>query len=190
MAAFDSTLGGAFATSYQSLEDADALYAGSLNDAEWLAFDDTTRKAGLMAAATYLDTLDWDGSVCFVPASDNATQPQALQWPRTGVACRGIDAVCTAIPANILKAQAYLALQLAKDPTLINPDPNPVPVGLYVKRNKLDALEQEFEELKNDTFASRYGSDQGLIKKFPWILDLVGCWIKSRGTRIIARVRS
>ena len=190
MAAFDSTLGGARATSYMSLTEADQLHAGTLLETEWQSYTNAEREAGLMHATTLMDTLDWLGLRCNVPSVDDATKPQALRWPRSGVSCNGIDAVCEFIPLDVLKAQGYLALQVLKDPTLVNPAPNPVPPGLYVKRNKLGDLEQEFAEYANSSFNNMTGSDAGLLKKFPWLADFVGCYLASRGNRIIARVRS
>ena len=116
-----------------------------------------------MAAATYLDTLDWDGSVYFVPASDNATQPQALRWPRTGVACREDRCGLHGDTGQHPQGAAYLALQLAKDPTLINPDPNPVPVGLYVKRSKLGDSSRSLlstPTTRSQPLRNRSGADQ------------------------------
>ena len=190
MAVFDATIGGADATSYQPLADADALYAGSLIDSEWLSYDDATRQAGLMAAATTMDTLDWDGDRCGVPASsDDPARPQSLAWPRSNVTCRGITATCSFIPPDILQAQAYLALQYMKDPSLINLSPNPVPPGLYVQNNTLGDLSQTFAEYTN-TVNAPSGTDANLLQKFPFLVDFVGCYLKSSNSRIVARVRS
>ena len=191
MATFDSTLGGARANSYQSLASADAFFVATLLEAEWQSYSNVEREASLMAATSVLDTMDWDGDRCNVPESvDDATRPQRLNWPREEVSCGGIAAVCSYIPDAILEAQCYLALQVAKDPSLINPGPNPVPVGLYVKRNKLGDLEQEFAEYSKEIYADKHSSDHGVVKKFPWLLDYIGCYLKSRGNRIVARVRS
>ena len=186
MSAFDSTLGGALATSYMSLADADALYASTLQENEWQSYSNANREAGLMHATTLLETLDWLGTRCNDPEStDDATLPQALRWPRTDVSCNGIAAVCEYIPNNILKAQAYLALQILKDPTLINRPPNTIPPGLYVKRNKLGDLEQEFGEYANTSYNNMIGSDAGVLKMFPWLADFVGCYLNSRGNRML-----
>ena len=74
---FDSTLGGAAATSYIDVAAADAYFEGRLNTDAWDALDATGKQRVLMAATARLEQEKFAGLKLSVA--------QALKWPRVGV---------------------------------------------------------------------------------------------------------
>ena len=59
-----------------------------------------------------------------------------------------------------------------------------------VKLNKLGDLEQEFYS-RNDGMANRYGaSAPTILQKFPWLGDIIGCWLTKSGSNVLNRYRS
>nr|BAR36034.1 putative head-tail connector protein [uncultured Mediterranean phage uvMED] len=193
MAGFDSTLGGSVANSYISLETADDIFQFNAQEAAWNAFDDDAKRAALVQATFYLEDISWAGTRCD-PSTDDAALPQALAWPRSGASCDGVPATCGAIPKRIQQATAFLALNLATTPDAIS---GPIggggstQPGLYVKRNKLGDLEQEFAEFTGGSDCNDCATPD-LIVKFPWLKPLLACWavIGSTNSKILLRVRS
>ncbi len=52
------------------------------------------------------------------------------------------------------------------------------PAGTYVKRQKLDVLEIEYDEFSNPESSSCDScGDPLIIQSFPWIRDLLSCWV-------------
>ena len=197
MAGFDATLGGSAATSYITVDEADALLSNTQFSTQWQSNTEAEKSQYLNAATFWLDQVDYAGTRCN-PSTDNAALPQALAWPRSGATCDGVEATCAFIPAGIKNATALLAVNLSAKPDAIT---GPIgggggtAAGTYVKRNKLGDLEQEFAEY------SRNDSGDGgcitcdtpiVIEKFPWLKGILGCWavIASGGGRVILRVRS
>ena len=71
------------------------------------------------------------------------------------------------------------------------------PAGVYVKKNKLGDLEQEFAECSNDTSTGAGEcvdcSTPAIIAALPWLKGVLSCWanISEPGTsKVILRVRS
>ena len=122
MATFDATLSGSKSTSYISVERADEIFTDTLNFATWDGFTEDQKKQGLNAATMWLETLPYGGSRCGIPSADDATKPQALLWPRSGVTCEGYTASCELIPYKIERAEALIALQLIQNPGAIIPE--------------------------------------------------------------------
>ena len=118
MAGFDSTLGGSAANSYCALTDANDFFEFNVYATQWAAFDDDAKRAALVQATFFLETVSYEGTRCS-PATDDDTLPQALSWPRSGAVCDGVESSCAAIPKEIIQAQCLLALNLATTPDSI-----------------------------------------------------------------------
>ena len=196
MATFDSTLGGSTANSYISLAEADSVFDFSMQETAWDAFSDAEKQAALVQATFWLETVKFSGTRCS-PSSDDDTLPQSLQWPRSDASCDGVAAACTFIPKEIKQATAFLALNLATSPDSIT---GPIgggteqQSGVYVKKNKLGDLEQEFAEYsrENATNDCNTCSTPEVIARYPWLRGILSCWadISSSGGKVILRVRS
>ena len=198
MAVFDSTLSGSTATSYISVERADAIFTDTLDYATWDGFTEDQKKQGLNAATMWLETLSYGGSRCGIPSADDPTRPQSLLWPRSGVTCEGYTASCDLIPYKIERAEALIALQLIQNPGAIIPEGGSgggAAAGTYVKRQKLGSLEIEYDQYAGTTVTSCDNcADPKIFTAFPWLKDLLGCWLEmggvSGGVGLMLRVRS
>ena len=200
MAAFDATLSGANATSYVSLERATALVTDTPQEATWTGMSEAEQKSALNVATMWLETLTYGGSRCGIPSADDPTKPQSLQWPRSGVTCNGYTAACDLIPYKIEWAEVVLALQLHQNPNAIIPPAGGGggSAGTFVSMQKLGDLEQQFTEYSNAGNATSGDcsdcANPEVINKFPFLVDLLGCWLNqdalATGGRVILRVRS
>ena len=198
MATFDATLSGSKSTSYISVERADEIFTDTLDFATWDGFTEDQKKQGLNAATMWLETLPYGGSRCGIPSADDATKPQALLWPRSGVTCEGYTASCELIPYKIERAEALIALQLIQNPGAIIPEGGSgggAAAGTYVKRQKLGSLEIEYDQYAGTTVTSCDNcNDPKIFTAFPWLKDLLGCWLDTGGVTggvgLMLRVRS
>ena len=200
MAVFDATLSGAKATSYISLERATELVADTPQQALWDTLSEDQQKSALNGATFWMETLSYGGSRCGVPSADDPTKPQSLQWPRSGVTCNGYTAACDLIPYKVEYAEVLIALQLHQNPNAIIPPAGGGggSAGTYVSKNQLGDLVQEFSEYSNAGNATSGDcsdcANPEVINKFPFLVDLLGCWLDSEslatGSRVILRVRS
>ena len=188
MPAFNATLGSSTATSYISVAQADDWYAGTLNEDAWTALDDDQKQAALVAATRALETLTYAGVRC-TPSTNDPAKEQALQWPRSGATCKGITAVCGALPQAIIDATAYLALNLYSSGTIGG---GPIASTGALKKNKLGDLEQEFYDVKGDLEVKVSVDAPLVLQQYPVLVDMLGCWsvtaTGSAGT--LYRVRS
>ena len=192
MAGFDATLGGATATSYISIAEADAFLANTQYTGTWQGNTEADKSKYLNAATFWLDTLEYAGTRCS-PSTDNAALPQALKWPRSGATCDGVEATCSFIPNEIKYTTAILAANLTANPDAIS---GPIggggggaPVGTFVKRQKLDVLEIEYDQFNNAVASScDTCGDPAIISAFPWLKDLLRCWVKGIGTQQMIRL--
>ena len=167
-----ATLAGPDSNSYVSLTDADAI-AGNLSFyAEWAAAPEEDRTIALIVSTSWLETLDYIGDRC--------TGTQNLKWPREKGSCDGIATVCSLIPYKIRQTEVMLAMAYIRNPNSF-PDTggggSVAPTGTYVKRQRLDVLEIEYDEFSNPESSSCDSCGDPLItQKFPWLADLLGCW--------------
>ena len=183
---FDAELGGETANSYCDLAFATAYAANQAWGDTWAALSQAEQEIALISATKWMETLPYAGSRC--------TASQALSWPRSGASCDGVPANCSAIPFKIKQVEVELANQLSQDPNAIVPPPGGggAAQGTYVKRQKLGELEQEFAEYSSADSSCDNCGDPALISKFPWIEDMLGCWLGSSfgSSKILLRVRS
>ena len=198
MAGFDATLGGSTATSYVSIDEADALLLNTRYNGTWQGNTEAEKSQHLVSATFWLEQLTYAGTRCS-PSTDNPALPQALAWPRSGATCDGVEATCSAIPAAIKQATVMLAAELTANPDAIG---GPIggggggaSQGTYVKRQKLGSLEVEYDQYSGTTVTSCDNcNDPAVITAFPWLRNLLGCWLGGSGVvggvGLMLRVRS
>ena len=197
MAGFDPTLGGSAATSYISVVEADAILLNTRYNPTWQGNTEADKSKYLNAATLWLETLDYVGTRCN-PSRDNANLPQALKWPRSGATCDGVEATCSFIPRDIQYATAILAATLTANPDAIT---GPIggggsaPAGTYIKRQKIDVLEVEYDQFVENQYNDDCSdcSLPAILQEFPWLKDLLGCWlgnVSTTGNRLIRLYRN
>jgi len=140
-----------------AVADADTYMASTLKSASWAALDADAKGQALKSAQDALRTLRW--------CTDEAT-------------CCGSELV-----PNYTAAAAELALVLYSNATGVFGAATQLPSS-PVKREKLGDLEQEFfspataemqRVLPTDGRVGRYSPT--VLRQYPWLLDLIGCWI-------------
>ena len=191
MATLDATLGGSSSNSYVDLAGADAIAANLPFADEWAALTDDQKTNGLIVATRWLETLNYNGERC--------TTTQRLKWPRKGAECDGQVSVCTEIPYAIQEAEVILAYQYVLDPKSLpgfgGAGGDAAPAGTYIKRQKIDVLEIEYDQFNSN----QYNEDctdctlPAILQEFPWLADLLGCWLgtnSSSGNRLIRLFRN
>ena len=184
------------------MERATELITDTPQEATWTAMSEGEQKSALNVATMWMETLKYGGSRCGIPSSDDPDKPQALQWPRSGVTCNGYTAACTLIPYHVEWAEVMLAIQLHQNPNAIIPPGGGGgggSAGTYVAEQTLGDLSIKYAAypsgqtvVNNDCTSC---SNPELINKFPWLTDLLGCWldqdsISTGDSRVILRVRS
>lgn len=114
--AFDTTIGGASATSYASRATADDFIALNKHETVWASATDAQKENALMRATLILDdNVVWYGSM--------ANSNQALQWPRLGVFDKyGNEIDFKIIPTWLRYATAELARNLHSEDRDADPD--------------------------------------------------------------------
>lgn len=147
---------------------ADAYMATTIRDAAWLAIPAGDRDVLLLEAQRWLKGL------CPDPAATGCCGDFATQWT---------------------EAASELALALKLSPTaIITGGASAGGATGEIKRQKLGDLEQEFFQARTGTTTtSRYGPKApAVLRAFPWLGDILGCWIKGGGGSgsVIARYRS
>lgn len=140
---------------------ADDYFSYTLRDAAWQAVAAPQKQAGLWEAQQRLLELEPD------PTKTTCGDNFAGAW---------------------IAASSELALALINNPDAIIAGGTAQP--LAVRRNKLGDLEQEFGT-PADGMSSRYGlSSPLLLQKFPWLGEIIGCWISRSGSNVLNRYRS
>jgi hypothetical protein len=119
------------ATTYASVETADAVAATRVGGSAWTDLGDEDKLAALTTATRDVDTLDWIG--------DRASDAQELEWPRTGT-----DYSDDAWPTRLVNAVIELAFSYAPG---IAAGTNPLATTTNagnIKRKKIGPLETEY----------------------------------------------
>ena len=153
---------------YPTVAELDTYFAGGLRAESWALLTEPQKTAARTEALTQFEMLPWNGTKC--------DEAQGWQWPRYGVTCNGITASCdTGIPAQLDIAFAELTFALSQNPnTLYGGEPAD---GRWVKREKLDVLEQEYDLLTSSRGPTALGSDYPMVvQRFPWLADMLKCW--------------
>ena len=188
---FNSTLGGKDATSYIPVATADTIFGDSLQNTDWAALTTAQKQTALMVSTQSLEVLNYLGDRC-TPASDDSTVEQRLQWPRKNASCKGVKTTADAIPLPVRIACAQLALALHKDSTALlgGCANNDTKGGLKVQQ--LGELKQEFYDVKEGASIKVDASGPIVLQKFPWLVDLMDCWLVGSygASKVLLRVRS
>ena len=172
MATLDSTLSGSSSNSYITLENAEGIAANLPGGDDWVALTEDEKNMSLIQATRWLETLDYKGERC--------KASQRLKWPRKDAECDGVTSDCAGIPYPIQEAEVALALKYT---TSSESFPgagggSSSPTGTYVKRQKIDVLEIEYDEFSNPESSSCDScGDPAIIQAFGWLRDLLGCWV-------------
>jgi hypothetical protein len=124
-----------------------------------------------------------------------ATQAQRLAWPRSGVTCDGEIADCSYVPETIFITQVMIAYNFLKYPNQVpgTPSEDTTPTGTYIKRQKLDVLEIEYDEFSNaESISCDSCDDPYLLQVYPWLKDILQCWldISSGNSKMIRLYRN
>jgi len=149
------------------VQQVDAYMGATLKAAAWTALNVTQKSQALNSAQTALRTLRW--------CTDNAT-------------CCG-----NSLAAGYLAAASELALVLFGNSTAVIGAPSQLPAPV-VKRQKFAVFEEEFfdpssiaQVLPKD---KRVGSNSPtLLRLYPWLLDLIGCWVDRQNESAIRILR-
>ena len=92
-ASITATVGSATANSYLTIAAADTLSESMLGTLAWTTATTDQKTRALITATRGLDTLVWIGS--------RTTTTQALDWPRSDVACDGVEYADNIIPEQL-----------------------------------------------------------------------------------------
>ena len=147
-------------------------------------------------SGTWLWGVYVNGEQLFNFPGTTKTQSQRLAWPRSGVTCDGETADCTYIPETIFITQVMIAYNFLKYPNQVpgTPSVDTTPTGTYIKRQKLDVLEIEYDEFSNPESSSCDDcGDPYLLQIYPWLKDLLKCWLdnsSATGNRLIRLFRN
>ena len=191
MATLDATLAGATSNSYVDLAEADAIAANLPFAAEWAALTDEEKIDGLIVATRWLETLNYTGERC--------TSTQRLKWPRKDAECDGQVSDCSSIPYAIKEAEVILAWQYTQEPKSFpgfgGSAGDSAPAGTYIKRQKIDVLEIEYDQFNENQYNDNCSDCTlpAILQEFPWLADLLGCWLgtnSSSGNRLIRLLRN
>ena len=183
----DATLSGATSNSYIDMTTALAVAENIPGGSEWSVLDEEPRNLSLIVATRWLETL--------VYAGDRCEKTQRLKWPRSKASCDGLTSDCTAIPYRIQEAEVTLAIKYTTDPGLFpgSGSGGGASAGTYVKRQKLGSLEVEYDQYSGTSVTGCDNcNDPAIITAFPFLKDLLGCWVAglSGGVGLMLRVRS
>jgi len=145
---------------------ANTYFATTPRDAQWLAITGPEQPIVLSEAQTWMVQLCWD------PAAT----------------CCG-----NTFDASYTRAISELALALHGNPTaLIGTGAATSSTG-PVKRQKLGDLEVEYFDSRGSGSTATATAPTGplVLQKFPWLKDIIGCWLTNTGNKsLMRRVRS
>jgi hypothetical protein len=170
----DATLGGETSNSYVDLATAEAIAVMLPSGDDWVAKPEAEKELSLITATRWLETLNYVGDRC--------SGTQRLKWPRSGAkaVCDGVQADCTFIPPIIKEAEVILAIAYVDSPSSFPGagGGSSAPSGTFTKRQKLGELEIEYAQFNNNVGSGCDDCDNPqIIQSFPWIDDLLGCWL-------------
>ena len=175
----------------------------TLNYTGPLAYFRMERDQGITTGPARFNAIKVDNDRLINVSSLSNDAPQALAWPRSGAECEGEVATCDFIPYTIKEIQVIIAANFCSNPNLIPGNPgagggNDAPDGTYIKRQKIDVLEIEYDQYTANQF--NYNStgdctdcnDPYLYTIFPWLKDMLGCWVEksNSGNRLIRLFRN
>ena len=191
MAVLDATLAGATSNTYVDAAEATAIASNLPFYDEWLATPKVDIDNALIVATRWLETLSYGGTRC--------STTQRLKWPRKDAECDGLISTCSEIPYAIKEAEVILAYQYVLDPKSFpgfgGAGGDAAPAGTYIKRQKIDVLEIEYDQFNENQYNDDCSdcSLPAILQEFPWLKDLLGCWlgnVSTTGNRLIRLYRN
>lgn len=146
-----------------TVANADAYMAATLKADSWAALSEIKKEQSLKCAQDALRTLRW--------CTDEAT-------------CCGKE-----LAPSYTAAASELALVLFVNNTAVLGAQNQLPTPV-VKRQKFDVMEEEFfsptETMQVLPRDKRVGSSSPtVLRLYPWLLDLIGCWVDRQSQTLI-----
>lgn len=146
-----------------TIPDADAYFLTTPRNADWLALG-PNHQVWLDESQKYLR------QICVDEAADCCGMTFAAAWVAT---------------------VSEVALALSKDPSAVIGGGAVTSTQGAIKSQKLGDLQQDFYDIKSgQASASKYGTSAPMIlRKFPWIGDLFGCYMTGSygSSRVISR---
>lgn len=123
------------ATSYASVEQADAICARNIHEEEWFALTTDQKEKVLSQATALLDTYArWDGRA--------AVQTSALLWPRFGATDRdGAPLPADELPRDLIEGTVELARFICRDDRTLEQD------QARLRSLKADVVELKFRDI-------------------------------------------
>ena len=143
-----------------------AYFATTPRDAQWAAI------AGAEQAVSLTEAQTWLGQLC---------------WNTTADCCGNT------FDASYTRAVSELALALHSNPTALIGTGAATSATGPVKRQKLGDLEVEYFDSRGSGSTATATAPSGplVLQKFPWLKDIIGCWLTNTGAKsLIRRVRS
>ena len=147
---------------------ADTYFATTTRNPQWIALSTSDRDMYLGEGQIWLKALCWDEKAD----------------------CCGND-----FNAQFTRAASELALALSTNPTALiggAATTNSGPIG-PVKRQKLGDLEVEyFDPRSGGAVTTTGGNTRGplLLRTFPWLKEMIGCFLSNPYSSLLYRVRS
>ena len=165
---FDTTIGGASATSYATLVQANDYHNANLNRAVWDEAGESTKKLALVMATRILDErYKWFGS--------SVTATQKLAHPRNGAVDRNGNAILNNVLAvSLIDGTAELAFWLLKSDRWKEPD------SLGVAKIEIGKFKVEFD--KTEVGLDRQAIIPQVVKE---ILQHLGVVIGSTSVKLM-----
>jgi hypothetical protein len=133
--------------------------------------------------ATSLNGAAW---TALAPNVQDQALAEAQRWLATLCWDQDTDCCGRDFQNALLMATAELALALATNPSAVIGNPAD---GRWTKREKLDVLEVEYDMLRQDPSAPT-GTYPIVVQRFPWLKDILGCWLELGRQREIRLYRN
>ena len=165
-----------------TLAEVDAYFVASQNAAAWAELTDPEKTLAIGQATAWIETLNWNG--------EKADPLQTGKLPRVGVTCNGIEATADELPYGVGMAFCELALALHRNQGALVPAEAAEGASGLTKQERVEgAVTIEYfppaARLSNGTKET----DPALIRAFPWLRDMLACWVDFGDSRMIRRYR-
>jgi hypothetical protein len=165
-----------------TLAEVNAYFVVSQNAAAWAALTDPQKNLAIALSTQWLETLEWNG--------EKADPLQEGKLPRVGVTCNGIEATADELPFSVGMAFCELALAIHRNGGALIPAEAAEGVSGLTKQERIEgALTVEYFAPAVRLSSGAKESDPALIKAFPWLRDMLTCWVDFGDSRMIRRYR-
>jgi hypothetical protein len=154
-----------------TMEEVDAYFVvGTPNGTAWSLLTDPEKAVAIEQATYWFETLEWNG--------EPADPEQTGKLPRIGVTCNGVTATADALPATVGAAFCELALALHRNPGAMVGATAQSGITGTTKRERIEgAVDVEYFEPMGYMTTGAKASDPAIIRAFPWLRDMLKCWV-------------